>query len=207
MVEAGAATGTGARNTRAVLVHQLSKQATQNPFKRNHGRVEHVLFHPSRPFLCVATRTHVRVYNLAKQELAKKLTSGVNHISCMAVHPGGDNLVVGSRDMRVCWFDMDLSTKPYKTLRNHTADVKAVAFHRTYPLFASCSDDSSAHVFHGMVYSDLLQNPLIVPVKILRGHDSVNREGVLDCMFHPSEPWLFTAGADSILASHLNVVK
>ena len=26
-------------------------------------------------------------------------------------------MIVGSYDRRLCWFDMDLSTKPYKTLR------------------------------------------------------------------------------------------
>ena len=41
---------------------------------------------------------------------------------------------------------------------------------------------------------DLLTNPLIVPVKILRGHEVVNHEGVLAVAFHPSQPWLFTAG-------------
>lgn len=30
--------------------------------------------------------------------------------------------------------------------------VRAAAFHRSYPLFASASDDGSVHVFHGMVY-------------------------------------------------------
>lgn len=44
---------------------------------------------------------------------------------------------------------------------------------------------------------DLLTNPLIVPVKILRGHEIVQHEGVLDCAFHPTQPWLFTAGADA----------
>ena len=29
----------------------------------------------------------------------------------------GDNLIVGSYDKKVCWFDMDLSNKPYKILR------------------------------------------------------------------------------------------
>ena len=29
----------------------------------------------------------------------------------------GDNLIVGSYDCRLSWFDLDLSTKPYKTLR------------------------------------------------------------------------------------------
>ena len=29
-------------------------------------------------------------------------------------------------------------------------------------------------VFHGMVYSDLMTNPLLVPVTILRGHEVVD---------------------------------
>ena len=47
--------------------------------------------------------------------------------------------------------------------------------------------------------SDLLQNPLIVPVKVLRGHQRVNDLGVLDCVFHPTQPWLISAGADATL--------
>ena len=47
---------------------------------------------------------------------------------------------------------------------------------------------------------DLLTNPLIVPVKILRGHQQRNHEGVLACTFHPSQPWLFTGGADGKIA-------
>ena len=43
---------------------------------------------------------------------------------------------------------------------------------------------------------DLLTNPLIVPVKILKSHKVVEHEGVLDCAFHPAQPWVFTAGAD-----------
>lgn len=122
----------------------------------------------------------------------------------MAVHPRGDNLLVGSTEGKVCWFDMDLSTSPYKTLKNHAKDIHAVAFHVSYPLFASCSDDCKAYVFHGMVYSDLLQNPLIVPLKVLQGHQSVNGRGILDCQFHPKQPWLFTAGADSVVKLYCN---
>ena len=29
----------------------------------------------------------------------------------------GDNLIIGSYDKRLTWFDMDLSSKPYKVLR------------------------------------------------------------------------------------------
>ena len=37
-------------------------------------------------------------------------------LSPIDVHPGGDNLIIGSYDSRLSWFDLDLSTKPYKTL-------------------------------------------------------------------------------------------
>ncbi len=84
-----------AGNTQAVLVHQLSKQLTQNPFRKNRGRVVRVAFHPGKPFFFVATQTHVRCYNLAKQALAKKLIAG-GGITSMAVHPSGDHIIVGS---------------------------------------------------------------------------------------------------------------
>jgi ribosome biogenesis protein ERB1 len=134
-----------------------------------------------------------------KQELIKTLQSGVKWISSLDVHPGGDNVIVGSYDKRLCWFDLDLSARPYKTLRYHSQAIRQVTFHRRYPLFASASDDGSIQIFHGMVYNDLLQNPLIVPVKILRGHQVVNSLGVLDIEFHPTQPWIVSSGADHSL--------
>lgn len=80
----------------AVLVHQLSKQATQNPFRKNRGKVARVLFHPLKPFLFVAAQNSVRVYNLAKQELAKRLVGGSGPITSMAIHPSGDHVILGS---------------------------------------------------------------------------------------------------------------
>ncbi|CAN8286378.1 unnamed protein product [Cochlearia groenlandica] len=185
--------------TRGVVLHQLSKKITQKvPFKIR-GLPVCALFHPNRHYFFIATRKNVRVYNLKKiDEPIKKLETGMREISSMAIHPGGDNLIVGSKEGKTCWFDMDLSSKPYKTLKNHPKDIANVAFHRSYPLFASCSEDTTAYVFHGKVYSDLNENPLIVPLEILRGH-STNGRGVLDCKFHPRQPWLFTAGADSVI--------
>ena len=29
----------------------------------------------------------------------------------------GDNVIVGSREGKLCWFDMDLSSKPYRILK------------------------------------------------------------------------------------------
>lgn len=41
-------------------MHQLSHGASQNPFRKNRGRVVRVLFHPSKPFFFVATHQNVR---------------------------------------------------------------------------------------------------------------------------------------------------
>ncbi|XP_078441418.1 transducin/WD40 repeat-like superfamily protein [Wolffia australiana] len=187
--------------SRAILIHRLSKKVTFNPVKKLHGLPVASIFHPSRRVLFIATKKNVRVYDLSseKPKLMKKLESGVREISSIGVHPGGDNVIVGSKEGKLCWFDMDLSSKPYKTLKAHPKDITSVAFHGSYPLFASSSEDCTAYVFHGMVYSDLNQNPLIVPLEILRGHVSASFRGVLDCKFHPRQPWLFTAGADSVI--------
>ncbi|XP_067111897.1 ribosome biogenesis protein bop1 [Osmerus mordax] len=182
-----------------VLIHQISKRRTQNPFRKSKGLVQCVSFHPLRPYFFVATQRYVRVYNLIKQELTKKLMTNCKWISSMAIHPGGDNLVCGSYDSRLAWFDLDLSTKPYKILRHHKKALRGVAYHNHYPLFASGSDDGSVIVCHGMVYNDLLQNPLIVPVKVLKGHTLTHDLGVLDVTFHPTQPWVFSSGADATI--------
>lgn len=51
-----------------------------------------------------------------------------------------------------CRFDLELSAKPYQTLRLHGGAVRSVAFHRRYPLFASAGDDHNIVVSHGCVY-------------------------------------------------------
>ncbi|KAG5264782.1 hypothetical protein AALO_G00257970 [Alosa alosa] len=117
-------------------------------------------------------------------------------LTCLFFFPTGDNVICGSYDSRLTWFDLDLSTKPYKVLRHHKKALRGVAYHRSYPLFASASDDGSVIVCHGMVYNDLLQNPLIVPVKVLKGHAITHDLGVLDVAFHPTQPWVFSSGAD-----------
>ncbi|KAL7484063.1 hypothetical protein ACHAW6_009703 [Cyclotella cf. meneghiniana] len=180
----------------AVLIHQLSKAASQQPFGKTKGEAQLACFHPMKPFLFVASKEHVRVYHLVKQVMVKRLMSGCRHISSLDVHVSGDHVVVGSLDRRLVWFDLDLASTPYKTLKYHERALRSVGFHPRYPLMASASDDGSIHVFHSMVYSDLMRNPLIVPVKVLRGHSVVNSLGALAMVFHPTQPWLFSAGAD-----------
>lgn len=135
-----------------------------------------------------------------RQELMKKLEPNVKWISFMEIYPQGHNLIVGSYDKKVCWVDMDLSVQPYKTLRNHDYAVRSVAYHKRFPLFASCSDNGRIQIFHGMVYSDLTENPLIVPVKIIEAHNkSSSGLGAMYCQFHPTQPWIATSGADGDL--------
>jgi len=186
-------------NRSAVHVHQLSKMQTQNPFNKSKGRITCVRFHPSKPHFFVVTQKNIRIYNLAEQQLIKKLQPGVTWISSISIHPGGDNLIIGSYDKRVCWFDLDYGSKPYKVLSYHKYAVRSVRFHPRYPLFATCSDDGTVHLFHGMVYNDLLQNAFIVPLKVLRGHRIIDDIGVLDIMFHPFQPWLFSSAADATI--------
>ena len=60
--------------------------------------VQDVAFHPSRPFLFVATQQHVKVYHLVEQKMVKKLMTGCKWISSVDIHPSGDHVLLGSYD-------------------------------------------------------------------------------------------------------------
>ncbi|KAI9722211.1 MAG: Ribosome biogenesis protein erb1 [Candelaria pacifica] len=181
----------------AIAIHTLSKHLTQLPFKRLKGLPQTAQFHPSKPIFFVATQRTIRSYDLSKQALLKILTPGARWISSLDIHPGGDNLLVGSYDKRLLWHDLDLSTKPYKTLRYHSKAIRAVKYHQGgLPLFADASDDGSLQIFHGKVVGDLMENATIVPLKVLRGHKITRELGVLDLDWHPREAWVVSAGAD-----------
>ena len=50
-----------------------------------------------------------------------------------------------------------------------------------------------------MLCSDLARNPLLVPLKVLRGHGVVGGAGVFSVAFHPKQPWVASAGADGVI--------
>lgn len=114
--------------------------------------MESIQFHPSRPYLFVATQQHVRIYHLIEQKLVKKLLTGSKWIASIDVHHSGDHVLIGTYDRRVIWFDLDLSSTPYKTLKYHEKAVRDVKYHHKYPLMASASDDGTIHIFHSTVY-------------------------------------------------------
>ena len=143
--------------------------------------------------------------------------TGFRWISSLDVHPLGEHLIVGGYDKKLCWFDLELGDKPYKVLRYdfavlfdlkrshaffryHARAIRSLKFHPTYPLFASSSDDGSIQVFHGRVYNDSMTDPLIVPLKVLRGHDVRDGLGVLQIKWCSRQPWLVSAGADGNVA-------
>jgi ribosome biogenesis protein ERB1 len=180
----------------AILLHRLTTRKTQAMFKKTKGDIQDAAFHPTKPWLILVTQKYLRVYDLMTQQLRKKMQGNTNWFSKVVVHPGGDHVVTGSFDRRVGWFDLDMGATPYKNLRYHREGVPSVCFHPKLPLFASCSHDGQIHIFHGQVYDTYDKDPLIVPVKILKGHEVVDFTGVLDIVFHRSQPWIFSCGAD-----------
>ena len=187
--------------SQSVYVHQMSKRRSQNPFKRAKGIIGSAMFHPTRPQLFVVSQQSIRIYDLLKQNLVRKLSANCKWISSADIHPAsGDHVLIGSYDCRLNWFDLNLSPRPYRMIRPHQSAVRRVTFHKRYPLFASCSDDGSILVSHATVEDDLLKNATIVPLRVLRnGHKlnpNANGLGILDCAFHPTQPWLFSSAAD-----------
>jgi ribosome biogenesis protein ERB1 len=67
-------------------------------------------------------------------------------------------------------YDLDLSSKPFKTMQYHEGGVTSAHFHQLYPLMASASSDGTIHIFHFKVDSEGLSNAVILPLKVLRGH-------------------------------------
>ncbi|KAK5937090.1 Ribosome biogenesis protein erb1 [Knufia obscura] len=193
----------------AVSIHTLSKHQTQLPFRKRikgGGTPQVAHFHPTRPVLYVANQRVIRAYDLSKQSLLRIVQPGARWISSFSLHPtsttisGSDNMIVGSYDRRLLWMDLDLSPRPYKTLRYHDKAIRSVGFHpniNRYPLFADASDDGTIQVFHGLVTSDMMSNATIVPLKVLKGHKVTSGGlGIMDLTWHPTEPWLVSAGAD-----------
>ncbi|KAJ6150827.1 hypothetical protein N7470_007421 [Penicillium chermesinum] len=191
----------------AISIHTVSKHLTQFPFRRRlkggGPRKPHISI-PQNPSFFVANQRSIRAYDLSRQLLVKILQPGARWISSFDIHPtsstasGGDNIIIGSYDRRLLWHDLDLSQRPYKTLRYHRKAIRAVKFHPSgrYPLFADASDDGSLQIFHGSVTGDMLSNASIVPLKVLKGHKITGELGVLDVDWHPREAWCVSAGAD-----------
>uniref|UniRef100_A0A2P2I0S7 Ribosome biogenesis protein BOP1 homolog n=2 Tax=Hirondellea gigas TaxID=1518452 RepID=A0A2P2I0S7_9CRUS len=187
-------------NTTSVVTHQLARWRSQIPFGRASVKVTALSFHPKKAYFYICSQGRIRVYSLVEKKLIRliKTNSASEFISSIAVHPSGEHFIVGSHGKRVTWYEMECTNRPF-TLRYHHGAIRSVAFHNKYPLFASAADDGRVIVTHSMVYSDLIKDPLLVPVKELRNHQLFDGLCVLQIAWHPHDPCLFTAGADSTI--------
>jgi hypothetical protein len=53
-------------------------------------------FASPQPLFFVASQNHVRVYNLVKQQLVRKLLGGAGRFTSLALHPTGDHVLTGA---------------------------------------------------------------------------------------------------------------
>lgn len=182
--------------SRLVFIHNTNTWEYRTPITSAKSFIQAVQFHPTSPQFFVATHHHIFVYDLKEKKKLLQLRPNVQWVSSIDVHPTGEHVIAGSFDGRAFWFDKELQSTPYKVIRNHNGPVRDVKFHKRFPLFATCSDDTNIIVFHGQVYDSLVKNPLIVPVKELSGHNQNGNLGVLALAWHPTQPWLISSGAD-----------
>lgn len=88
----------------------------------------------------------------------------------LVVYFVGDNVICGSYDSKLVWFDLDFFIKLYRMLRYYKKVLWVVVFYFWYLFFVLGLDDGSVIVCYGMVYNDFLQNFLLVFVKVLKGY-------------------------------------
>ena len=61
---------------------------------------------------------------------------------------------------------------------------------------ASCSNDATIHVFHFKNNTEIMQDAVMMPLKVLRGHTQRQHEGVKAVLWHTKQPWVFSTGSD-----------
>ena len=126
----------------SVAIHTIAQHRTQMPFRKLSNLPQTAQFHPERPLLFLATKQTIRVWDLQKMEMVKKVEPGARIISSFDLHPSGNHMIVGAYDRRLLWHDLDLSVRPYKVMRFHDKAVRAVAYHKGgHPLAADASDE------------------------------------------------------------------
>jgi hypothetical protein len=79
----------------------LSKAATQTNFIKGSGIFKKVSFYPKKPQIVILTTGRVVVFNMEDMATVKKLSSGDNTYSTMAVHPLEPYIMVGSDNSKV----------------------------------------------------------------------------------------------------------
>lgn len=182
-----------------IYIHNLSSLEYFSPLAKNKGNITCMSFHPSKPHFYVCTHSNIMIYDLKQQELIRKFVSNLKNIKHIQIHPLGSDFIVGTLEGQVAWFQADLSEKPYHIMEYHQTKIKSIAYHQSYSLFASASKDGDVLLYHGKVFDDFLQDPLIVPLNKLKPVNKTPMNDVNSIVFHPINPWIFTCGSDKLI--------
>jgi ribosome biogenesis protein ERB1 len=180
-----------------IYIHSLTKMTHQLPISKLHGNVNAISFHPTKPYFIVASNK-IFIYNLQKQELVRSFISNLGMITHIAVHKNGSDLIAGSHDGKVAWFQLELSNKPWHSMDYHKDKMKSLEYHKEFPLFFSCARNGSLVVYYSKVTEEELTDPLVVPLKDLKATHTSNQSYGCAC-FHPKQPWIFSGGRDGII--------
>ena len=100
--------------------------------------------------------------------MVKKFVSNLNTITNLSLHRGGDNIIAGTKDGKVAFFQIDMSTEPFKILDYHGDKIRGVEFHNSYPLAVSSSRNGKLLLYHFNVHEDIIADPVIVPLKSIK---------------------------------------
>ena len=192
--------GTISKNSQGktqVFIHSLTKMTHQLPISHIKGNANCISFHPTKPYFIVATNSNIFIYNLQKQELSRKFISNLNTITKISLHKNGNDLIAGDKSGKVAWFQLELSSKPFKLMDYHQDKIKSVDFNDNFPLFLSCSRNGKLLVYYGKVNEEELIDPLIVPLKVLKTNNKDKDNNSFTCAcFHSKQIWIFSGGED-----------
>ncbi|KAH0996995.1 hypothetical protein GBA52_020859 [Prunus armeniaca] len=189
-----------------VLLMNLQLNKIKLAIRKGHGES----FNPSLEY--IPTQEEINSYQLMYEEDHPKFIPKRGHedaVTSVSVEASGQWIASGKTASSVSWLQDD-KLEGIRLRHSKSKTVASVEWHRkkiirVYDLVKEGKlvrkleiglREVSSIAVHP---SDLNQNPLIVPLEILRGHSSTNGRGVMDCKFHPRQPWLFSAGADSVV--------
>ena len=89
------------KKNEVISIHRLSRAATQTNFIKGSGVFKKVGFFPGKPQIVILTATKLIIFNLEELVTYKKMSSGDNTYSTMAVHPNEPYVMVGGDNSKV----------------------------------------------------------------------------------------------------------
>lgn len=175
-----------------ICVHQVSTKISQRLFIEGNKTISKTMFHPLKPYLLIASKEHIIVYDLKVQQIFRKFAFEFTRVTTMDLHPSGEHFLVGCENGKLYWYNIELSSEPERSI-SFSKSVVSLSFHRIYPLFLLELSDSSVQIFSCFVIG-LLSGVSIQPLKTIRESSLEIFQESHQSVFHSTQPWLFRTG-------------